>query len=221
MKFLLKFIKNPKVKSVIILTILLCVYTFLCAYSYVQAISSDLSESVFRLHVIANSDSEEDQNLKYIVRDNLLQYMNEICKGCTSKEEAINLAKENLVAFEEIALNTIKEQGFDYTVNVTIGNFEFPTKTYGDISFPAGMYDALKVEIGEAQGQNWWCVMFPPLCFVDVSSGVVDESSKELLENEMSEEEFALISDSSNSDINFKFKLLELFSNSGLLTAKN
>ena len=221
MKKILNFMKNTKVKSCFILIILLSFYVFICAYSYVQAISEDLQNSVFRLHVIANSDSEEDQNLKYIVRDNLLNYMKEICKDCTNKEEAIKIVTSNLEQFKQIAENTVKEQGYSYNINLKIGEFEFPTKTYGDISFPAGIYDALKVEIGEASGHNWWCVMFPPLCFVDITSGTVPDSSKEMLENELNEEEFALISDDSSSDIQFKFKLLELFSNTGLLTAKN
>ena len=208
-------------KTWIILIILICLYTFICAYSYVQAISIDLKNSVFRLHVIANSDSDEDQNLKYIVRDNLLKYMNELCSNCTSKAEAIEIANSNKDEFQKIAENTIKNEGFNYDVVVEIGEFDFPTKNYGDISLPAGLYDALKVEIGEAQGHNWWCVMFPPLCFVDISSGTVPDSSKEVLESELSDEEFALISESDSSDINFKFKLLELFSNSGLFTAKN
>lgn len=208
-------------KSWIILIILICIYTFFCAYSYVQAVSSDLKTSVFRLHVIANSDSDEDQELKYIVRDNLLDYMNEICANCTTKEEAIEIAKNNLNSFKKIAKDTVKNEGYSYDVNVEIGEFEFPTKSYGDISLPAGIYDALEVKIGNANGHNWWCVMFPPLCFVDISSGTVPESSKEVLKDELSEEEFALVSSNSNSDINFKFKLLEIFSNSKMLTAKN
>lgn len=208
-------------KSWIILIILICIYTFFCAYSYVQAISSDIKTSVFRLHVIANSDSEEDQNLKYIVRDNLLKYMNEICSNCSSKEEAFKVANLNINQFKQIAQDTVKSEGYSYNIDVEIGEFEFPTKNYGDVSLPAGMYDALKVKIGKAEGQNWWCVMFPPLCFVDVSSGIVPEDSKKLLEDELTEEEFALISDNSSRDINFKFKLLEIFSNSQMLTAKN
>ncbi len=218
---LLKIIKNTKVKFVILLTFLLFIYIFVCAYSYVQAISNDISNSVFRLHVIANSDNKEDQNLKYIVRDNLLNYMNELCKNCKSKEEAILLVENNKDNFKQIAIDTIREQGFSYDVNINIGNFEFPTKEYGDISLPAGNYDALRVEIGNAKGQNWWCVMFPPLCFVDVSCGVVPTESKELLKENLSEEEFTLISDNSSKEINFKFKLLELFSDNNLLTAKN
>lgn len=220
MKKILNVLKNSKVKMVIILTFLLFVYTSICAISYAQNISTDIANGVFRLHVIANSDSEEDQDLKYKVRDNLLKYMNEICKDCTSKEEAISLVEKNKEIFKQIALDTIHNEGFSYNVNINIGNFEFPTKNYGDISLPAGLYDALRVEIGEAKGQNWWCVMFPPLCFVDISSGVVPEESKEVLQNNLTEEEFALISDKSSDEIQFKFKLLEFFNNNDLITAK-
>ena len=211
---------KKNLKMVIILGILLLLYSTICAVSYAQTVSTDIADSVFRLHVIANSDSKEDQNLKYVVRDNLLSYMNNICKNCNSKEEAISIVEENKDKFEEIATNTIKNQGYSYAVKINIGNFEFPTKQYGDISLPAGMYDALRVEIGEAKGQNWWCVMFPPLCFVDITSGVVPDESKNLMENNLSEEEFALVSDKSSSEIQFKFKLLELFHNFGLTTAK-
>lgn len=220
MKKILKIFNNRRFKIILILTFLLFIYTTICAYSYAKNISSDISDSVFRLHVIANSDSTEDQNLKYIVRDKLLEYMNTICSKCSSKEEAIKIVQENKENFKQIAINAIHENGYSYDVNINIGNFEFPTKTYGDISLPAGFYDALRVEIGEAKGQNWWCVMFPPLCFVDISSGVVPEESKDQLETTLSDEEFTLISDNSDSQIQFKFKLLEFFTNSGLLTAK-
>ena len=210
-----------KIEIIIIFCLLLILYTFTCAFSYVQAVSSDISDSVFRLHVIANSDSDKDQALKYKVRDNLLNYMNNICGNCSSKEEAINLVTEHQEEFKQIALETITNEGYSYDVNIKIGNFEFPTKHYGDISLPAGYYDALRVEIGEAAGQNWWCVMFPSLCFIDVSSGIVPDESKEDLQNVLSDEEYSIISDNSNYGIKFKFKLLEFFANSGLITAKN
>ncbi len=146
--------------------------------------------------------------------------MNQICKDCTSKDEAILLVEKNKDNFKQIALDTIKNEGYSYDVSINIGNFEFPTKNYGDISLPAGFYDALRVEIGEAKGQNWWCVMFPPLCFVDISSGIVPDESKELMEDNLTEEEFALVSNDSSNDIKFKFKLLEFFGNNGLITAK-
>lgn len=221
MKKILKLFNNSKVKMVTILTFLFFIYTTICAISYADYISTDIADSVFRLHVIANSDSDVDQNLKYTVRDNLLEYMNELCVNCSTKEEAISIAQQNIESFKQIALDTIKNEGFDYSVNVCIGNFEFPTKHYGDISLPSGYYDALRVEIGEAKGQNWWCVMFPPLCFTDVSSGIVPEESKEDLEETLTDEEFLIVSDNNSFDIKVKFKILEILNNTGLLTASN
>lgn len=221
MKKIFKIFNNSKVKMVIILSFLFFVYTTICAISYANSVSMDIADSVFRLHVIANSDSDIDQDLKYKVRDNLLTYMNSLCANCTSKEEAISIAQANLETFEQIALDTIETEGFHYSVNVNIGNFEFPTKHYGDISLPAGYYDALKVEIGEASGQNWWCVMFPPLCFTDVTSGIVSEESKEDLENALTDEEFSIVSDNDNHlGFKVKFKILEILNNTGLITAK-
>lgn len=220
MKTLLNIICSKKVKYSLILIILLSIYIFISAVSYVTAISSDLENSIFRLHVIANSDSNEDQNLKYIVRDNLIAYMNELSANSKTKEEAIQIAKEHSDEFYNIAKKTIIDNGYNYDVTVEIGNFDFPTKHYGDISIPAGYYDALRVKIGEAQGQNWWCVMFPPLCFVNVTSGIVPEESKELLESELNEEEYDIISNKNSSKIKFKFKLIELLQNTNILTAK-
>lgn len=209
-----------KIKFIVILSIMFLIYIFFSAYSYVSAISDNMYNSVFRLHVIANSDSDEDQNLKYIVRDNLINYMNEKTNTFTSKEDIIEYAKNHIEDLKNIAEMTVKEQGYNYPVTVEIGNFEFPTKTYGDISFPAGNYDALRVKIGNANGRNWWCVMFPPLCFVDVSTGIVPETSKEELKENLSDENYNLVSQSDNYDVKLKLKILELFEQSGLITAK-
>lgn len=219
MKTLLNIICSKKVKYSIVLIILLTIYIFISAISYVNAISNGLEDGIFRLHVIANSDSKEDQNLKYIVRDNLIKYMNTISKDSKNKEEAIKIANEHLNDFYQIAKDTIQNYGYNYDVTVEIGNFDFPTKNYGDISIPAGNYDALRVKIGEAKGQNWWCVMFPPLCFVNVTSGVVPEESKKLLEDELSNEEYSIISSDTN-EVKFKFKIIELLQNTNILTAK-
>ena len=221
MNTLLNIICSKKVKYSILVLFLLFLYITICAFSYVEAVSADISNSVFRLHVIANSDSKEDQDLKYIVRDNVLAYMNDICKDTKSKEAAIKIANEHLDEFKQVAINTIKENGFNYDVNIEIGNFSFPTKTYGDISLPSGYYDALRIKIGNADGKNWWCVMFPPLCFVDVSSGIVPDESKEAMKKDLSDEEFSLISNEENSNISFKFKLIEFFQNAKITTAKN
>ena len=219
MKTLLSIICKDKVKNSLILIILLFSYIFVCAFSYVSAVSSDLQSSVFRLHVIANSDLEEDQNLKYKVRDSLISYMNELCVNITKKEDSIEIAKNHLDEFKQIAENVVKENGFDYPIAIEIGNFSFPTKDYGDISLPSGYYDAIRVKIGEASGQNWWCVMFPPLCFVNVSSGIVPEESKELIKQELTDEEYSIVL-KDNSKTEFKFALIEWFMNNNMLTAK-
>ena len=192
---------KKKLNFIFILTILVFIYIALLSFNYSKAISSNLSDSVFRLHIIANSDSSADQELKLKVRDKIIEYMN-----------------NHLDSFKEIALNTIKENGYNYDVNIEIGNFHFPTKSYGDISFPAGNYDALKIEIGDAIGQNWWCVLFPPLCFVNSSTGVVPDDSKNTLKENINSESYEIISEGNNSndntsDIKIKFKIIEFFNN--------
>lgn len=221
MKKVLNFMKSTKLKNAILLIFLLCLYIFISAHGYVLAVSEDLSQAVFRLHVIANSDSQEDQELKLKVRDKLLEYMNTICADCSTKEEAIALAEDHKEDFQKIAEKTIKENGFDYPVKTNINNFYFPTKNYGDISLPAGFYDALRVEIGNASGQNWWCVMFPSLCFVDVSSGIVDDEAKENLEDNLDKESYRIISEKEDTGFTFKFKIIEFFAEKGFFTAKN
>lgn len=209
-------------KKYLFLLIVLISFIILSAYSYAGAINEDLSNNVFRLHVIANSDSNEDQDLKYKVRDKLIEYMKSLTTNISSKEEVIKIANNHISDFESIAKEVITENGFDYDVKVEIGNFSFPTKQYGDISFPAGFYDALKVEIGSAKGQNWWCIMFPPLCFVDVTSGIVPEESKENLQDNLGEEEYDIISNTEDSEIvNFKFKIVEFFEILGIQLANN
>ncbi len=202
-----------KLKPFLVITFLLLLFILVSAISYVSAVSNDIADSVFRLHVIANSNTLEDQNLKLKVRDGLLSFMNDLSKNCNSKNEVIEMASFHKDDLKQIAENIIKENGFDYNVNIEIGLSDFPTKQYGDISLPCGTYDALKVKIGNASGQNWWCVMFPPLCFVDVSSGIVPDSSKEKMKENLNDEEFDLISNTDNNDINFKFKLVEFFQN--------
>lgn len=201
-----------KIKYVLILLLLLISFLFISISSYATNISEDLSNNFFRLHILANSDSEEDQNLKLKIRDNIIEYMNTLTYSGLNKQEVISLTQNHLTDFQEIAEKTIKTSGYNYPVKLEIGNFYFPTKIYGNISLPAGYYDALKIEIGEAKGKNWWCSLFPPLCFVDISSGVIDEESEENLKENLSEEEFAIITSDSET-VKFKFRIVEMFSN--------
>lgn len=208
MQLITKIISNSKFKRFILVSALLILYVCISAVSYTHAVTTDIADSVFRLHVIANSDSAEDQNLKYIVRDKVIEYMSSISQNASSKEEVIKIAKANLA----IAAQTIRDNGYTYSVNVEVGNFSFPSKRYGDITLPPGYYDALRIKIGKAEGQNWWCVMFPPLCFVDVTSGVVPDESKEIMKENLSKEEFDLISKNSN-EVKVKFKIVEVLQN--------
>ena len=208
---------KKKLNFIFILTILVFIYIALLSFNYSKAVSSNLSDSVFRLHIIANSDSSADQELKLKVRDNIINYMNTLIKNSSNKNEVVSIINNHLDSFKEIALNTIKGNGYNYDVNIEIGNFHFPTKSYGDISFPAGNYDALKIEIGDAIGQNWWCVLFPPLCFVNSSTGIVPEDSKTILKENINSESYEIISEGNKSkntsDIKIKFKIIEFLNN--------
>lgn len=153
MKTLLNIICSKKVKYsnfitfILILLILLTLYIFLMTFNYVLTVSNNLQSSLFRLHVIANSDSQEDQSVKYKVRDNLIKYMNELCENVKNKDEAILIAEEHKSDFYNIAKKTLEDNNFNYDVSIEIGTFDFPTKYYGDISIPAGNYDALEVKL--------------------------------------------------------------------------
>ena len=209
---------KKKLNFILILTLLIFLYFVLLSFNYSQSISCNLSDSVLRLHIIANSDSSTDQELKLKVRDNIIEYINTLTSSYSDKKDVISMVNNHLDSFKEIALNTIKENGYNYDVNIEIGNFHFPTKSYGDISFPAGNYDALKIEIGDAIGQNWWCVLFPPLCFVNSSTGVVPDDSKNTLKENINSESYEIISEGNNSNdntsaIKIKFKIIEFFNN--------
>lgn len=196
-------------KNLTIIIILFIAFFITNAHSYAINVSNGLSSNIFRLHILANSDSEEDQALKLKVRDAILQYMETLNTAKQDKQSVIELSKTHIEEFKTIAEKVIHENGYDYSVSAEIGNFYFPTKYYGNISLPAGNYDALKIEIGDAKGQNWWCSLFPPLCFVSVSAGVVEEEGETYLKENLSEEEFEIVSETS-PEIEFKFKIVEL-----------
>lgn len=182
----------------------------------------DVKNSLIRFHVLANSDNKEDQNLKLKVKDEVINYLYSYLKDSKSLEESRNILKEQEDYVKEIANKVIKENGFNYSIKTELGYENFPEKSYGSIVLPQGKYEAFRIIIGNGKGHNWWCVMFPPLCFVDMTSGIVPDESKENLETALpSEEEYILISDNKTSDIKFKFKLVELFQNVKIKTAQN
>lgn len=179
--------------------------------SYFNRVESALSDNVLRLHVIANSDSDFDQQLKLKVRDKILQRSDSIFSKKSDISEAKKNIKDNLEEIEKIARAEVAANGCDYPVKVTFGKSDFPTKAYGNVTLPAGTYEALKVEIGEAKGKNWWCVMFPPLCFVDASSPEMSAEAMAMLKDNLSEDEYALITNSENKNVEIKFKAYEIW----------
>ena len=197
------------IKKFFLICILFISFVLVTATSYANSIFNDLSTNIFRLHIIANSDSSEDQLLKLKIRDSIINYMKIATKNANSKEEIINFCKNNLDELKNIAIQVIKENGYEYDVNIEIGNFYFPTKDYANISLPAGNYDALRIKIGNATGKNWWCSLFPPLCFVDISSGVLEDEDSKVLKENLNSEEYSLITNTSD-EMKLKFKIIEI-----------
>ncbi len=200
-------------KYIIIIFSLLFCFIFISISSYANTISQNLSDNFFRLHILANSNSDNDQQLKLEIRDAIIEFMNSQNFSDKTKSDVVNLVKNNLNEYQHIAEDVISKHNLNYSVNLEVGNFLFPSKHYGNISLPAGYYDALKINIGKAEGKNWWCSLFPPLCFVDISSGIIDNEAERNLKESLSEEEFAIITNSNEKTIKLKFKLLEMFSN--------
>ena len=141
---------------------------------------------ILRFHVSANSDSDEDQELKMAVKEDVVTMLKPLLADCKNVSESKSVIVANLQNIYTTAINTIVEQGYDYSVKVYVTEEKFPAKTYGDLTFPEGTYQALRIDIGKAEGQHWWCVMLPPLCFVDESVAVVDADGKEMLKENLS-----------------------------------
>ena len=182
----------------------------------------DIKDKLIRFHVIANSDTDEDQNLKLKVRDKVVEALSEKLSNVNSLEEAENVLEENIDYVNEIAKEVIEENNYTYEVTTMLSYENFPDKVYGDCVFPQGNYEAFRVIIGEGKGQNWWCVMFPSLCFVDESKNSVDSSDlKEEIENiepknnETINEDKEKNKESSNvnNGVKFKFKIVEVINN--------
>lgn len=142
----------------------------------------DVKDKLIRFHVLANSDSKEDQDLKMKVKDEVIKYMEPILKKSESLDMTRELLKENESKVMEIAKKVIEEEGYNYDVKIELKKENFPEKVYGNIILPQGEYEAFRILIGDYKGQNWWCVMFPPLCFTDVTKGDIayEETEKRM-----------------------------------------
>ena len=194
--------------------------------SYSEEVNKGLADNLIRLHVIANSDSPADQALKRDVRDRVLEYMKLQLGDSKDVDQTRIIINEKMDGIISVVKDELTRQGWDYGVRVSLGSYPFPTKSYGDIALPAGNYEALRVVIGKGEGANWWCVIFPPLCFVDVTHGTVPEPVKEDLKNALTEEEFSIVASADTDDeipVKIKFKIVEFFQDSkikftGLIT---
>ena len=168
---------------------------------------AEIYDSVVRLHVLANSDTEEDQALKLKVRDSILAASSKLLEGCTTREDAIRIIEKNSDVLEKSAKDTIEAAGYDYPVRIELGEEEYPTKNYESCCFPSGSYVSLRVMIGEAEGQNWWCVLFPPLCL----SAATEKSETEdaFIAVGFSEEQYKIITETDDTTYEVRFKILE------------
>ena len=164
----------------------------------------EIYDKVIRLHVIANSDSERDQALKLKVRDAILKKVSAYTEGCADRNEAEAEIAAHTDEIKTEAEKTLRENGCELAVTVKLGTENYPTREYGDVRLPAGDYCSLRVMIGEAEGQNWWCVLFPPLCTGAASA------SEELISAGFTPDEVRILTDSDSPEYILKFRILEI-----------
>lgn len=176
--------------------------------AYADRTQKRIAENVIRFHVIANSDRETDQELKLKVRDSIIGYLNDKLEGCSDRNDSRKIIEENLDEIEQVAQETVRSEGYIYDVKAEICTDTFPLRQYGDVRLPSGDYEALKVSIGAAEGHNWWCVVYPPLCFVDAACGEVSEKSQERL-IAAAGSDITVVSDDIVPE--FKFKVVEMW----------
>lgn len=174
-------------------------------YEKRQRIQEGIAEKVLRFHVIANSDAAFDQELKLKVRDAVGAQMAELLSDAGSRAECEQIIQGELKEIACTAERVIKEEGYSYETEAFLREVQFPVKTYGDYTFPAGTYEALEIVIGAGAGHNWWCVMYPNMCFSGSVYEVVDEDAKEALREVLSAEEYEEVLASGDYQVQFKY----------------
>lgn len=193
-------------KAVVILTLL----SLITVLGYrLKTTETALANGIVRLHVIANSDAAADQQLKLKVRDAILNETKEKYKNLDNADGVYVNLESDIEYIEQIAKNVIISEGYDYNVNVVLGKSYFPRKSYGNITLPEGNYNALKVEIGNAKGKNWWCVLFPPLCFVDEACVKFGTQGDTYMKENLDPATYAMVTEG----VEFKLKSYEIWQN--------
>ena len=175
-----------------------------------QQLQQEIAGEIIRFHVRANSDSDEDQQLKMQVKAELVDYIGGLLYGVTDKGEAEKILADNIENIENVAKGVINDRKKEYNVKAYFEESYFPVKVYADMTFPQGMYEAFRVDIGAAEGKNWWCVLYPSLCFVDVGYGVASDEAKSELEAVLDEDELELLyenRDGSKREYVYEFKI--------------
>jgi len=160
-------------------TLCCVVLAALCAcigFAFADTGSGFETDGYLRIHIRANSNSAEDQEVKYLVRDKVVEYLTPVVAECSSKEEAIKAVGNVASEAAKVADRTLRENGYTYGARATVRREEFPTRVYDDVTLEAGEYDALIVELGTGEGDNWWCVVYPPLCFAAGNGNIVYRS---------------------------------------------
>ncbi len=194
-------------RKILILILTVCTIFIMLGLLPVHS-EAELYDSVLRLHVIANSDSDEDQALKLKVRDAILAEGGHLFAYCTSREEAASIIEENRALLESTAKKVITNEGYPYAVTIDLGQEDYPTKNYGSVCFPAGNYLSLRVIIGDGEGQNWWCVLFPPMC---LSAATVSSYSDDAIPVGLTGEQYKMITETDDPKYTVRFKILEVF----------
>lgn len=175
-------------------------------YQYQQEqLAAALSSKILRFHVVANSDGKEDQDLKLKVRDEIGVYMQQELDGITDMEESRALVRADLKAIQKRAEEVVQKEGYGYQVTAAFAQVDFPRKTYGAFTFPQGTYEALQIVIGQGEGKNWWCVMYPNMCFFNSTYEVVEEEAEESLRQVLTAEEYAAVMENGNYEIKFRW----------------
>lgn len=198
--------KNYKKILFYAIAVLLLWGSYLGKTCYVHRIyQKDIALKVLRFHVLANSDSDSDQTLKLKVRDAVGSYMSPKMKEAKDVADCEEIVRECMPEIVATAEETIRQEGYDYPVTASLGDAEFPVKTYGCYTFPGGTYEALNLVIGEGKGHNWWCVMYPNMCFAKDTYEVVDEEAKESLQQALTPEEYASLMENKNYEVSCKY----------------
>lgn len=204
-----RLLKNAKTKRMLV-SVMIGVVATSVVTSYAQKTMADITGNVVRFHILANSNSEDDQALKLNVRDDVSTFLASLLEDAESVEETKYIISQNLKNIEEEAQKSIKKHGYTYSATAVLDKFDFPQKSYEDATFPAGIYDALRITIGDGAGNNWWCVLYPQLCFSFSEKGEFSAESENKLKNVLTDDEYDLIT---SKNFEFKFKILELFGN--------